>query len=73
MEIIRILRKTKPIWVKVVKVGELDKNKCSAKFLSHNLSDDMCVNLKCDENGTLDLRGNKQEYRIIVPDKLHIN
>ena len=51
-------------------VGELDKSKCSRKFLSHNLRDDVVVNVKCHEDGTLDLRGKKEEYRIIVADNI---
>jgi hypothetical protein len=30
----------------------------------------MIVNVKCYEDGTLDLRGKKEEYRILIPDKL---
>lgn len=59
MEIIKILRKNMPLFVKQIKVGELDKTKCSTKFLSHNLDDDVIVNVKCYEDGTLDLRGKK--------------
>jgi len=63
MEIIKILRKGRQI-----AVSELDKSKCSTKFLSHNLSDGVIVNVKCDDAGVLDLRGKKEEYRIIVAD-----
>ncbi len=69
MEIIEIKRKNRVLLVKPVLVGDLDKTKCSPKFLSHNFSDEMIVNVKCYENGVLDLRGKKEEYRIIVPDK----
>jgi hypothetical protein len=65
-----ILRKNMPLFVRRIKVGELDKSKCSTKFLSHNLNDDVIVNVKCYEDGTLDLRGKKEEYRIIVPDNV---
>lgn len=65
-----IIRKNMPIFVKQIKVGELDKTKCSSKFLSHNLDDNMIVNIKCHENGSMDYRGKKEEYRIILPDKL---
>lgn len=68
MEIIKILRKNMPLFVRRMRVGELDKSKCSIKFLSHNLNDDVIVNVKCYEDGTLDLRGKKGEYRIIIPD-----
>lgn len=70
MEVIKILRKNMPLFVRKMKVGELDKTKCSTKFLSHNFNDYVFVNVKCFEDGTLDLRGKKEEYRIIVPDKL---
>jgi hypothetical protein len=69
MEVIKVLRKNMPLFVRKMKVGELDKDKCSNKFLSHNFSDDLIVSVKCYEDGTLDLRGKKEEYRIIVPDK----
>lgn len=69
MEIIKILRKKMSIFVRIMKVGELDKTKLSTKFLSHNISDDALVNVKCYEDGTLDLRGKKCEYRIIRSDK----
>lgn len=68
MEITKILRKNKPLFLKRMKVGQLDKTKCSAKFLSHNLNDDAIINVKCYEDGTLDLRGKNEEYRIIVSD-----
>lgn len=64
----KIQRKGKPLFVIEMKVGDLDKTKCSHKFLSHNLSDDKIVNVKCYENGELDLRGKKEEYRILVED-----
>ena len=37
-----------------------------------SLNDDVIVNVKCYEDGTFDLRGKKEEYRIIVPDNLRI-
>jgi hypothetical protein len=64
-----IIRKGRPLFVKVMKVGELDKTKCSHKFLLHNFNDEMLVNVKCYPDGTIDLRGKKEEYRIIVEDK----
>jgi len=65
-----ITRKGIPLYVKEIKLGELDKTKCSPKFLTHNLPDDTIVNVKCYEDGTLDLRGRKGEYRIIMEDKI---
>jgi hypothetical protein len=70
MEIIKILRKNRPLFVRLMKVGELDKSKCSTKFLSHNFNDDTIINVKCYEDGTLDLRDKKEEYRIIVTDNV---
>jgi hypothetical protein len=34
-----------PLFVLKMKVGDLDKSKCSPKFLSHNLADDVIVNV----------------------------
>jgi hypothetical protein len=45
MEIIKIIRKNLPLFVRQIKVGELDKSKCSSKFLSYNLNDDVIVNV----------------------------
>lgn len=68
MEIIEIMRKGKPLFVNQIKICDLDKDKLSHKFLRHNFPDDMIVNVKCLKDGTLDLRGKKEQYRIIVPD-----
>ena len=68
MEIVEIIRKGLPLFVIKIRVGDLDKTKCSNKFLTHNLSDDICVNVKCHQDGTFDLRGKKNEYRIIPAD-----
>ena len=68
MDIVKIVRKKHSNFVKQFKVCELDKTKCSSKFLSHNFDDNMIVNVKCFGDGTLDLRGKKEEYRIILPD-----
>ena len=68
MGIIKIIRKARPLFVKEMKVGDLDKSKCSTKFLTHNFDDDMVVHVKCLEDGTLDLRGKKEQYRILKPD-----
>lgn len=69
MDVITIKRKGQPLFVRQMLVGELDKSKCSHKFLSHNLSDEHQVYVKCQQDGALDLRGKKEEYRIIMPDK----
>lgn len=68
METTSIVRRGRPSVVKQMRVGDLDKSRCSAKFLTHNFSDDFIVYVRCKEDGTFDLRGKKQEYRIIVPD-----
>lgn len=70
MDVITIKRKGQPLFVRQMLVGELDKSKCSHKFLSHNLPDNEIVNVKCFSDGTLDLRGKKQEYRIIISDPI---
>ena len=69
MDVITIKRKGQPLFVRQMLVGELDKSKCSHKFLSHNLPDEHQVYVKCQQDGALDLRGKKEEYRIIMPDK----
>ena len=63
-----IIRKGRPLFVREMTVAELDKSKCSTKFLEHNLPLNTIVNVKCYQNGDLDLRGKKEEYRIIVED-----
>lgn len=69
MQIKEILRKNKNLFVRVMKVSELDKSKCSNKFLQLNLNQDDVVNVKCYPDGSLDLRDKKGEYRILVEDK----
>ena len=65
-----IIKKGKALLVRKIKVIDLDKSKCSNKFLSHGLSDDTIINVKCLEDGEFDLRGRKEEYRLIMPDKI---
>lgn len=70
MEIITIIRKNYPILVTPIKFKDLDKTKCSNKFLSHReFTDDTVVYVKCDANGNFDLRGKHKEYRIYEPGK----
>jgi hypothetical protein len=69
MEIIKIIRKGFEISTIEMRVGDLDKSKCSRKFLSNKIDESVIVNVKCDEHGNLDLRGKKEEYRIIIPDE----
>lgn len=66
--IIKIIRKGRLVSVIPSIVGELDKSKLSKKFLELNLPDDAIVNVKCNDDGTIDFRGKKEEYRIIVAD-----
>lgn len=70
MEILKINRKGKPVYVRSILISELDKSKCSLKFLSHIFPISYKIYVKCLEDGTLDLRGKKQEYRIILEDKI---
>jgi hypothetical protein len=69
MEIFEIMRKNYPVLVRRVLVGNLDKTKCSKLFLELNLPDSLSVYVKCNEDGTFKLRGKKEEYRIILPDR----
>jgi mRNA-degrading endonuclease RelE of RelBE toxin-antitoxin system len=66
--ITQIIRKGRPVTVKTMKIGDLDKNKLSKKLLEHNFNNDHLVNVKILPNGEFDLRGKKGEYRIIVED-----
>lgn len=65
----KVLRKGRLVSVKRVRVDELDRSMCSSGFLKRNFPGDMLVNIKCFDNGDLDLRGKDGEYRIIVEDK----
>lgn len=72
MEIIEITRKSRPARVRVMRVSDLDVSKCSSKFVEHNFPGDMVIYVRCYEDGSFDLRGKKEEYRIIVPDNKKI-
>jgi len=61
----KILKKNYPIFVIEMSVGELIFDKCSKKFLAHNFPNDEIVFVKCYENGEIDFRGKREEYRII--------
>lgn len=71
MNIIKIVRKGKSVYVKPMLCKDLDKTKCSTKFLTHNITDEHVIYVKCNEKGELDLRGKKEEYRILLPDNLY--
>jgi len=64
-----IIRNRYQITVLKYKISELDKTKCSEKFLERNFPDDYEVYIKCDEDGNIEYRGDKQEYRIYKIDK----
>lgn len=70
---IKVIKKGKPLFVRQIMIGDLEKSKCSAKFLAHNFPEYAVVNVKCTEDGELDLRGKREEYRIIVPDRKYIS
>lgn len=64
-KVITIIRKTYPITVIRMKTSDLDINHCSNKFLNHIETSHIDeVFVKCNADGTIDYRGNKQEYRI---------
>ena len=65
MKIIKVIKKGRPVFVVKKKISELDKDKLSHKFLTHNFGDDIEVYVKCLEDGTIDFRGKKIEYRVI--------
>jgi hypothetical protein len=64
-EIIKVVKKGKPVFVKKVKVSDLDPSKISHKFKTHDFPSDTEVYVKVYENGDIDFRGKKEEYRLI--------
>lgn len=77
MQILNILRKNWPIQITPILIKDLDKSKCSKLFLERHLAsfkEEDTIYVKCDENGTLDLRekSGKLEYRIINPKWLQV-
>jgi hypothetical protein len=68
--VIKITRKGLPVYVRLVSVGELDKLKFSHKFVKHGFPDTHQVYVKCFPDGTFDLRGKKNQYRILLPDNI---
>jgi len=70
---IKVIKKGMPVFVIKKKVSELDKTKLSHKFLEHKFDDNEEVYVKCHENGELDLRGRKEEYRLIPITAIQIN
>ncbi len=55
-----------------MRVGDLDKTKCSTKFLENNIDDETFVYVKCDKDGNLEYRGKKEEYRIYPTSKFEL-
>ena len=72
MEILTITRKNHPVLVISIKYRDLDKSKCSSKFLSHTELEetpDALIYVKCDVNGNIDYRGKSGTYRTLQADK----
>ena len=70
MEILSIIRKMRPILVMPIMVKDLDKEKCSNKFLSHigvDVNAETVVYVKCDALGNINYRPRAEgrtEYRL---------
>ena len=69
MVIEKIIRKEYPIWVKRIKIEDLDLDLCSHKFREYlqNHPHPSEIFVKCNEDGSLNLRLRKKgrmEYRI---------
>ncbi len=68
-KVINIKRKGHDVYVTPFLVRDLDKSKCSYKFIQRinngDLSDDDIVYVKCYITGEIDFRGKKEEYRIL--------
>lgn len=65
MEIKIVIKKGYPVYVRQMKVCDIDQQKIPKRFFNYNLPSDTVVNLICDSKGKFSLRGNKQEYRMI--------
>jgi len=63
--IIKVMKKGMPVFVRKMRVFELDRDKCSPKFLALNMEPEHKVYVKVMADGSMDLRGKKEEYRII--------
>lgn len=63
-EILTIIRKNYPITVLKFQVHELDKTKCSKKFVDQKLKWNTEIYVRCDKDGEILFRGKKQEYRL---------
>ena len=70
-DVIVIRRKGHDVYVTPMKVKNLDKSKCSNKFLQKlgvTISEEDTVYVKCFIDGNIDFRGKREEYRIL-PEK----
>ena len=68
----------RPILVMPIKVKDLDKEKCSSKFLAHlgvDVDPETTVYVKCDALGNINYRPKakgRTEYRLYEPSKHEI-
>lgn len=51
-----------------MRISELDPSRCSAKFLSRELNEDILVYVKCDANGIIKYKGKKLKYSLFNVD-----
>ena len=69
-KVLTVSRKKYNITVLKMKIKELDKEKCSHKFLSNNFDGNEEVYVKCDELGNIEYREkNGGEYRLYAVHK----
>ena len=59
---------TLPVYRSTIK--NLDQSKLSNKFKSHNFPPNHEVFIKCNEDGSPQLRGKRQEYRMLKATQL---
>ena len=64
MDVLTIDRKNYNINVLLMKVKDLDRTKCSYKFLSNDIDMESEVYIKCDNKGEIEYRGKRKQYRI---------
>ena len=71
--IVTLIKKGMPVSAVVTRVGDLDPSRFSPRFADvvKKIGPDALVNVKCYDNGELDLRGPSGEYRIVPPNALH--
>ncbi len=66
MKIFTINRKNFPAAVLKMKVGDLDKSKCSNMFLGNNLEDSEEVYVKCNSVGEIEYRNKARQTGVPV-------